>query len=460
MARILVVDDEPNVLKVLEALLIQDGNEVVAVASAEDALEALADQPCDLMISDLRLGRGMDGLELLHEGRIRAPHMPTVMITAYGTIEVAVQAMKEGAFDFIRKPFRMEELLETVRNALRHRRIASDQTVLDAGEITLHFGSLVGESEPMKRIYGMIERIAKTDTTVLIQGESGTGKELIAKAIHTQSRRADGPWVALNCAAIPAPLLESEMFGHAAGAFTGATQSRNGLFLAANRGTLFLDEISAMDLAIQGKFLRALQERCVRRVGENTQLPVDVRVVAATNESLAAKKDSGEFREDLFYRISVIPIDLPPLRHRTEDVPLLVRYFCRQQSEAQQRALAVEPEVVALLTEYAWPGNVRELENAIACAAALTEDGVIRRENLPPNIAGSGVAGGPATDHGKTLFTAADRASGRGKSLREFLREKEREYMRAVLLRTGGNRIKAAQLLGISRATLYRKLEE
>jgi len=460
MARILIVDDEPNVLKVIQVLLIQDGNEVSIAASGEEALEILARQSFDLMVSDLRLGQGIDGLELLHEAKEKEPHMPSVMITAYGTIEVAVQAMKEGAFDFIRKPFRMEEFLDTVHNALRHRRIASDQSLLNVGEFSLHFGILVGESEPMKRIYSMIQRIAKTDATVLIQGESGTGKELIAKAIHAQSRRADGPWVALNCAAIPTSLLESEMFGHAAGAFTGAAKARDGLFLAANKGTLFLDEIGSMDLSIQGKFLRVLQERCVRRVGENTDIPADVRVVAATNESLKVKRDSGEFREDLFYRISVIPIELPPLRHRTEDVPLLVHYFCHRQSETQGHPLSIEPDVLEILIDYAWPGNVRELENAVACAAALSDEGVIRRENLPPNIAGSLPEASETNETSQALLSVTDKATGRGKSLREFLREKEKEYMRAILQRTGGNRIKAAQLLGISRATLYRKLDE
>jgi len=451
MAGILIVDDEPSVLKVLSSILEQEGHACVCAQTAEEALDLCSSSSVDVAVVDLRLGSGMDGLELLQHLRRRDPHLPVIMITAYGTVEVAVQAMKEGAFDFIRKPFKMEELISTVRNALRHKQVSEGAAVEAPGAPPVHFGLLVGESEQMHRVYTLIERVARTDATVFIEGESGTGKELVARAIHEQSRRRNGPWVALNCAAIPAPLLESEMFGHVAGAFTGATQDRDGLFLTADGGTLFLDEIGAMAPSLQGKLLRAIQESRIRRVGDTRDIPVDVRLIAATNESLEQKMERGEFREDLYYRISVIPIVLPPLRHRTEDVPLLVQHFCRRESERLGRAVTVSPKAMDMLTSYAWPGNVRELENAIACAAALSDDGVIRAGDLPPNVTG-GVERGEVID--------AETAVGRGQSLREFLRQKEKEYMGLILRKTGGNRARAAELLGISRATLYRKLEE
>ena len=451
MARVLLVDDEANVLKVLTALLQQADHEAVCAQSAEEALRLLKSEPVELVVSDVRLGAGMNGLELLHEVKTRHPRLPVVVITAYGTVELAVQAMKEGAFDFVRKPFKMAELLKVVNTALRHRRVSQAKGFVNSpSDVLYHFDSLVGDSAAMQRVYQMIERVGKTDTTVLIRGDSGTGKELVAKAIHSCSRRAKGPWVPVNCAALPAPLLESEIFGHAAGSFTGATQTRDGLFLAANRGTLFLDEVGSMDLAIQGKFLRALQERKIRRVGENVDVAADVRVIAATNEPLEAKRDAGEFREDLYYRISVIPIEVPALRERPEDIPLLVEHFCRANAEDMGHPITVGEGVMDRLAEYAWPGNIRELENAVACAATLSASGVVTVEDLPPNIAGDT----PRADR------SAVHAIARGKSLSEFLREKEKAYMELILKRTEGNRARAAELLGISRATLYRKLTE
>jgi len=453
MARILVVDDEANILKVLRSLLSHAGHEPVCADSAAAALEQLRRQPMDLLISDLRLGEGINGLELLHEAKALQRHLPVVMITAYGSIEVAVQAMKEGACDFIRKPFKMNELLDTIQRALAHRQeVAALPKCAKSADVPLHFGSLVGESTPMQELYDLISRVAKTDATVLITGESGTGKELVAQAIHYSSRRADAALVPLNCAALPGNLLESEIFGHVAGAFTGATGDRDGLFLAANGGTLFLDEIGAMDLGIQAKFLRALQERKIRRIGENRDHSVDVRVLAATNESLEQKRAVGEFRDDLFYRISVIPVVVPPLRHRSSDIAILAEYFCQRQAVALGQDLEISADVLPVLIDYSWPGNVRELENAIACAAALCRDGKITLADLPPNIsAGSCGSGGAG-------FGGGDQAC--GKSLRDFLKLKENEYMQAVLERTSGNRARAAEVLGISRATLYRKLPE
>ena len=454
MSRILLVDDEANILKVLSMVLERGGYETVCVSSAEEALKKLDETDIDMMISDIRLGTGMDGLELLREARSARPGLMVIMITAYGTVDVAVEAMKEGAFDFVTKPFKLDAFLETVKNAFRHREIGVE-TVQNAelteeeGEVTLHFGRIVGESQAMHNVYQMIERVGKTDATVVIQGESGTGKELVAQSIHFCSARRDHPWVPLNCAALPANLLESEMFGHGAGAFTGATKSRDGLFIAANEGTIFLDEVGAMDLSIQGKLLRALQERKVRRVGENRDIPIDVRVIAATNEPLEVKRDAGEFREDLYYRLNVIPINLPPLRRRMEDIPLLARFFCQQQAKNLNMPLRFAENVLDALMSYGWPGNVRELQNAIACAAAMCQEGVIQPGDLPPHIANSsGTAELPVEE-------AAD-----GKSLQEYLKEKEKQYMERILRKTDGNRTKAAEMLGISRATLYRKLPE
>lgn len=453
MARILIVDDEPSILNVLTVFLCQHEHEVIAAGSAKEALELLAEKEVDAMLVDLRLGPGLDGLELLHECLALRPNLPAIMMTAYGTIEVAVQAMREGADDFICKPFDLKALHERLETILR-RTMSAATAVGENGLPARHFGQLVGESEEMQRLYALIERVSRTDATVLIQGESGTGKELVAQAIHASGPRAQRPWVPLNCAAIPDSLLESEMFGHAAGAFTGATGSRDGLFMEANGGTLFLDEIGVMDFNLQGKLLRALQEGKVRRVGENRDLPVDVRVVAATNEPLEQKRDAGLFREDLYYRISVIPVHIPPLRHRKEDIPLLLAHCCDQQQRQLQVPITVAAGVLEELMAYPWPGNVREFQNAIACAAALCQDGVIRTNDLPPHV-------GRHATVARDLVAMREAAGATlGKTLREFLREKEQLYMELVLERTGGNRARAADLLGISRATFYRKFPE
>jgi DNA-binding NtrC family response regulator len=454
MSKILIVDDEPNIVKVLKTVLERAGYEITGVASGKAALKELACDEYDLMICDLRLGKGMDGLELLQEARQRHHSLTVIMITAYGTVDVAVEAMKEGAYDFVCKPFKLDALMATVKNAFHYRETSRAGCLpaepAEADDIPVHYETLVGESPAMQEIYRLIERVGRSEATVLIQGESGTGKELVARAIHQCSPRASGPWVPLNCAALSATLLESEMFGHAMGAFTGATKTRDGLFLAANKGTLFLDEVAAMDLGVQSKFLRALQERKVKRIGENKDIPVDVRVIAATNEPLERMRDNGEFREDLYYRISVIPIRLPPLRQRTEDIPHIARKFCRLQSDSLGMAITLSAKVISVLMAYSWPGNVRELQNAMACAATLCQNGKITIPDLPPHIRGA------LEEKPREL----DEEAGLGKSLREFLRLKEREYLEQILRRTGGNRVRAAELLGISRATLYRKLPE
>lgn len=453
MCKVLIVDDDASILKVLSSVLQRQGYVTCCAETGEEAIEILENDPFDLLITDLRLGIGMDGVELLHRSHLIRRRLTAIMITGYGTVDVAVQAMKEGAFDFITKPFKMGTLLETVENAVKHLRVPVPKSGTDA-EIKRHFGSVVGESAAMHEVYRLIERVGRTDATVLIQGESGTGKELVAKAIHTCSARSKGPYVPLNCAALSPALLESEMFGHVAGAFTGATKTREGLFVAANHGTLLLDEIQSMEVGIQGKLLRALQEHKIRRVGDNRDVPVDVRVLASCNVSLEKQRDEGLFREDLYYRISVIPINLPSLRRRSEDIPLLVRHFSILESQKLQMELVIEDDAMEALTAYSWPGNVRELQNAIACAATLCHDGVITEHDLPPNIRGvASEAARPAED-------GASPRNVQAQSLRDFLRNKEQEYLELILRRTDGNRAKAAALLGISRATLYRKLPE
>lgn len=455
MSTIMLVDDEPSILKILQTYLDNAGHKTLAAASAEEALERLPETGnLDLMLVDLRLGTGMDGLELMHEVKARHPALPVIMITAYGTIEVAVDAMKEGAVDFITKPFEFKKLLAVINNALAESETPADNDASSTDSSPpIHFNSLVGESDEMQRIYRIIEKVGPTNATVLVQGESGTGKELVAKAVHHTSTRRDAPWIPLNCAAIPHALLESELFGHKAGAFTGANQDRPGLFKEASTGTIFLDEIGVLDYNLQGKLLRTLQEGQVRPVGGNKDIPVDVRIVAATNEDLEAQKDAGNFREDLYYRLSVIPIEIPPLRHRRADIPLLAQHFAVQQSRKLECEVELSKEVIEALRAYSWPGNIRELQNVIACAATLSDTGKLQIQDLPPHVQGE-------SDFSENADPYCHNSVKKGKSLRQFLREKEQAYMEAVLEHTEGNRAKAADLLGISRATFYRKFPD
>jgi len=454
MKSILVVDDEANILKVVGTVLDHQGFDTACVESAEEALELLRERAFDLMITDFYLGEGLNGLKLVDEARKVDHALTVIMITGHGTVDLAVQAMKAGVFDFVTKPFKIDILLKTVRNAIERGEAAVAGVSPDgsAHDVPLHFGTMVGESDRMAEVYRLIERVGRTDVTVLIQGESGTGKELVAEAIHKQSVRGRGPYIPLNCAALSPTLLESEMFGHVAGSFTGATKNREGLFAAADGGTLFLDEISSMDLGIQGKLLRALQEKCIRRVGDTKTRDVDVRVIAACNEPLEQKRNEGEFREDLYYRISVVPINLPPLRYRGSDIPLLAQHFCRIQGESMAQKLTFGDGVLEALRAYSWPGNVRELQNAIACAAVLCENCAITVSDLPPSVRGELSTEGVDLRKGTIEDTTY--------SLRDYLQNRERDYIQEVLNRAGGDLARAADMLGISRATMYRKLPE
>ena len=453
MARILLVDDEPSILSVLSALLKAEGYDVVPALGGDKAKGVLASEEFDLMISDIRMSpvNGMELLKIAHDDR---PTMSVIMLTAYGSVETAIEALKLGAFDYVTKPFKVDELLITVQRALEYNKALSENADLKAQLGTkYHLENIVAESAVMQNVCDMIKRVAPTDTTILIYGESGTGKELVAKAIHAQSRRKEKKFLAVNCAALPEPLLESEMFGHTKGAFTGATGNKEGLFEAASGGTIFLDEIGAMPLSIQGKLLRVLQEKEVRRVGSNDNIPIDARVLAATNTRLEQLMQEGKFREDLYYRISVIPIEIRPLRERIEDILPLVYHVLRKESPQGSTPPTLDTEVCAILESYPWPGNVRELENAIKHAMTFAKDNKITKDVLPPKIAAT-----PAK--ATSASPLADMDASKCKSLKAFIRAKEKEYLQQVLSHTGGDKEEAAKALKISLATLYRKLPE
>ncbi len=454
MARILVVDDEVSIVSVLATLLKAEGYDVVPMRDSQKALETLKADTFDLMLSDIRMSP-VDGMELLRVARAEKPQMAVIMLTAFGTVETALEALKLGAFDYVTKPFKVDELLITVQRALEYKRALTENIDLKAQLVGKYqFDNIVAESTAMRNLCEMVRRVAPTDATVLICGESGTGKEVIAKAIHAHSRRKDKTFLAVNCAALPEPLLESEMFGHIKGAFTGATSNKEGLFEAAAGGTIFLDEIGAMPMAIQGKLLRVLQEKEVRRVGSNETIAVDCRVLAATNIKLETLLTEGKFREDLYYRISVIPIEIKPLRERMEDILPLIHHFLRLETPQGRDIPTLAPEVRELLEQYPWPGNVRELENAIKHALTFARDNRITLDVLPPKIVSHASLGKPAASAGPATEAFM------GKSLKAFLRDKEKEFLSQVLNKAQGDKEKAAQMLKISLATLYRKLPE
>lgn len=454
MARILLVDDEPRMLSLLNSLLKAEGYEVFSVQDGSKIPELLAAESYDLLITDIRM-TPLDGLEILKISRSKRPTMPVIILTAYGSVETAIEAMKLGTFDYVTKPFKMDELIITIQRALEYSRALSENLELKEELVGRYkFENIVAESPAMRNVCEMIKRVAPADTTVLITGESGTGKEIVARAIHVHSRRKDKRFVAVNCAAMPEALLESEMFGHMKGAFTGASANKDGLFETANGGTLFLDEISSMPLSIQGKLLRVLQEKEIRRVGGNTDIPVDVRVIAATNTSLELMIQQGKFREDLYYRLSVIPIEIKPLRERQEDVLPLVYHVLHRETPAGGEIPKLSPEVRDMLERYNWPGNVRELENAIKHAMTFAQEGQITADVLPPRILNNVRTG----EKGANQSGDAASDAFKNKSLKAFLREREKEYLAQVLALTNGDKEKAAKSLKISLATLYRKL--
>ncbi len=465
---ILVVDDEETVRWAVEKTLEREGYAVRQAADGPAGVAAAADPAVDLVLLDVRMP-GMDGLDALARIRKAHPDLPVIMMTAHGTLQVAVEAMKLGAYDYIAKPFDMEELKLLVRKAFEARALADGGVQLRAAlEGRPDFGGIVGQSVGMREVAKAVGRVAATDLTVLIRGESGTGKELIARAIHANSRRHQHPLVAVNCAAIPREMLESELFGHEKGAFTGAVAARRGRFEQADGGTLFLDEIGDMDVALQTKILRALQERQVERLGGERPIPVDVRIIAATNQDLEAAVARRAFREDLFYRLNVMVIHVPPLRDRREDIPLLADHFLRQfAAEQGGESNVLSAETLDRLIHHRWPGNVRELENVVkrACVQAPTAmilpehlpafpappegDAEVSREGIEPRLRE------PVRAELRRLHGTKD-----GALHDYFLSCLERPLLEAVLGRTEGNQLKAADLLGINRNTLRKRLRE
>lgn len=387
METILIVDDEKNYLLVLEALLVDAGYEIITCDSASQALEVTSSYDLDLVITDMRMP-GVDGMEFLAQLQGRQPELPVIMMTAYATVEKAVEAMKRGAFDYITKPFKNEELILTIRKAIEMHRLKQENRLLSQElQGRFKFDNIVGKSKVMRQVYAIIEKVAQTRASVLVTGESGTGKELIAKAIHFNSTRRDKPFISVNCSALPETLLETELFGHERGAFTGAITRRKGRFELAHNGTLFLDEVGDMSPALQVKLLRVLQEMKFERVGGTTTLQVDARLVAASNRDLRREVEIGRFRQDLYYRLKVVHIEVPPLRDRRDDIPLLVHHFLKKVAQANGLpAKGVSHEALKYLYQYDWIGNVRELENVIERAVILCDGAEIRPQDLPEEL--------------------------------------------------------------------------
>ena len=455
--KILVVDDEVSIVEVLKGIFRRQGYRVKTALSGQEALELLATEPFDLMVSDIRMG-AMNGLELLDRAKEHQEHLAVIMMTAYAAVETAVEAMRMGAFDYVCKPFKVDELLVTVERALSYESALAEneslkETIESPAEV--HFGALVGDHPLMQTVYRTVRKVAATDSTVLILGESGTGKELVARAIHDCSPRRQKTFVAVNCAALSASLLESELFGYVKGSFTGANRDKKGLFETADGGTLFLDEVGSIPTAMQLTLLRVLQEQEIRPVGGTRTIPVNVRIVAATNEHLEELIREGRFREDLFYRLSVIPIEMPALRERPSDVALLTNHFLASMGEAQGAHFNLAPGVIKALECHDWPGNVRELENVLSRAVALCDDHAITVEVVPLPLRKLA----PVADiAGVQNSTAAALSS--GVTLKAFLRDKERAYIKQMLDQHGGDKEETAKALGVSLATLYRKYSE
>ncbi len=451
MARIMIIDDEPAMVDVISTICRERGHEPIPCNSGVKAVENLGSIAPQLVICDMKMEK-VGGFDVLKECRETLPGTPFIMITAYKSVETAVEALKLGAFDYIVKPFKIDELQLTMQRALDHQHLEKEnRTLREAVKEKYRFENIIGTSERMQEIYNLIAKIADTDSTILIQGESGTGKELVARALHFNSQRQHQPFVAINCSALPENLLESELFGHKKGAFTGAVQDKIGLFEEAQQGTIFLDEVNSMAQPLQTKLLRVLQERQIRRVGETKSVPINVRVLAATNEPLLEKTKDGGFREDLYYRLAVIPLEMPALRERIEDIPLLVNHFiAKNAAQTGLEPKKIDPKSLEILAHYRWPGNVRELENAIERACALCEEGLIKVSDLPPHIVRQANAPTPE-DHDSDLPV--------GQTLDEYIGEHEKRYIEETVKHCGGSREKAAKMLAISMATLYRKLD-
>jgi len=441
---ILLIDDDDSLRRVMEFSLTEAGHTVQTAASGEDGLRLFEKDTFDAVITDITMP-GMSGMEVLAKVRQRVPSIPVIVITAYGTIESAVEAMKRGAFDYITKPFNRDELRLTLEKAIKMRRLEKENVELRA-EVTDRycFESIIGSSEKMKEVLDLAGRVAASDASLLITGESGTGKELLAKGVHFNSRRANGPFVAVNCAAIPEALIESELFGHVKGSFTGAVRDKEGKFELADGGTLFLDEIGDLRIDLQAKILRALQEREVDRIGGGKPVSVDVRVIAATNKDIERAVKEGAFREDLYYRLNVITLFIPPLRERKEDIPVLAGHFLKKfNTEADVR---MDASALSVLMAYGWPGNVRELENVIERASVLKRGLLITREELPEKLKKENMG----------VEDIILNIPEQGISLEEL----EKKLIIKALEKHKGNQTRAAEFLGITRPTLIYRMEK
>ena len=445
-AHVLVVDDDRAMCQLLVDLLRDEGYSVDVAHDGESAIELQRTSPCDLIITDLMMPK-MKGIELIHRLREIDGAAPVLLITAFGSIESAVEAMRAGAFHYVTKPFHNDEILIQIKRALDQSKLQRElQRLRTEVQARQRFQHIIGQSASMQKVFETVAQVSALSANVLIEGESGTGKEMIARAIHSNGSRANGPFLPVNCAAIPENLLESELFGYVRGAFTDARKDRRGLFQEASGGILFLDEISEMPLTLQAKLLRVLEDKEVRPLGANHAAKVDARVLSASNQNLEQLVQAGRFRQDLFYRLNVIRIELPPLRRRRADIPLLVQFFIDKFARAADRRLeGIEPDALAALKSHTWPGNIRELEHTIERAVLLGKGGAIRVDDLPA----------PVTARAESAFVL-DQAVARQLTLHDL----ERDYIGRVLQNAQGNKTEAARILGVDRTTLYRKLEE
>jgi two-component system response regulator PilR (NtrC family) len=453
--RILIVEDESSLRDMLRIVLRRDGYEVLTADSGRAALALLQRDRIDLLVSDIRLS-DITGMEVLKAAKAADREIVAFIMTAFASADTAIEALRLGAADYFQKPFSMEELRLKIRQHLESTRLRHENVLLKRALNTRHeFSSIIGRSDAMLAVFRMIEAVAQTGSTVLVTGESGTGKELVARAIHFNSPRRDRPFVALNCGAVPETLLESELFGHMKGAFTGADTNKKGLLETADRGTVFLDEIGEMNVTMQVKLLRVLQERRYRRLGGTEESTADIRVVAATNQNLVRLVSEGKFREDLYYRINVIPMHLPPLRERREDIALLAAHFLEKHAVRAGKALrGMSEEALELLTAYAWPGNVRELENVIERCVALEQASMVLAESLPPDIRNGPSLCAPSEEsllHAPRVFAPGALPDlGEGFNLEAQGEDFYRHYIALALERSGGVQVKAAELLGMS----------